>query len=172
MTERRGSRLDSFIRRLEAQQACLEMAVGLIADLPGPVLEFGLGNGRTYDHLRLMLPGREIFVFERAVAAHPDCTPDAAHLFLGDLRDTLPLALARLGPTAALIHIDIGTGDAAVNAAAATLLAPAVAGLSRPGAVVAADQRLQAPALVPMPPPPAVAPNRYFLYRVDPSGPG
>ena len=42
MTERRGSRLDSFIRRLEAQQACLEMAVGLIADLPGPVLEFGL----------------------------------------------------------------------------------------------------------------------------------
>ncbi len=164
MTEGRSSRLDSFIRRLEAQQACLELAVGLIADLPGPVLEFGLGNGRTYDHLRLLLPGREIFVFERAVAAHPDCTPDAAHL----LRDTLPLALARLGSTAALIHIDIGTGDAAVNAEAAALLAPAVAGLSRPGAVVAADQRLRAPALVPMPPPPAVAPDRYFLYRVDP----
>ncbi|MSO89057.1 MAG: hypothetical protein EXQ89_03695 [Rhodospirillaceae bacterium] len=160
------------MRRLEAQQACLELAAGVIADLPGPVLEIGLGNGRTYDHLRLLLPGREIFVFERAVAAHPDCTPDAAHLFLGDLRDTLPLARARLGSIAALVHIDIGTGDAAVNAQAAALIAPALAGLARLGAVVAADQRLQAPALVPMAPPPAVAPARYFLYRVDPCGPG
>ncbi|MGH6887075.1 MAG: class I SAM-dependent methyltransferase, partial [Geminicoccales bacterium] len=46
------SRLDSFIRRLEAQRACLDLAAARIADLPGPVLELGLGNGRTYDHLR------------------------------------------------------------------------------------------------------------------------
>ena len=57
------SRLDSFIRRLEAQRACLEYAAGQIRDLPGPVLELGLGNGRTYDHLRELLPEREIFVF-------------------------------------------------------------------------------------------------------------
>ena len=52
------SRLDSFIRRLQAQRACLEVAIARIADLPGPVLEFGLGNGRTYDHLRELLPTR------------------------------------------------------------------------------------------------------------------
>ena len=51
------SRLDSFIRRLEAQRACLALAAGRIGGLPGPVLELGLGNGRTYDHLRELLPG-------------------------------------------------------------------------------------------------------------------
>ena len=90
------SRLDSFIRRLEAQRACLEYAAGQIRDLPGPVLELGLGNGRTYDHLRELLPEREIFVFERAVNAHPDCIPDPAHLILGDVRATLPRARVRL----------------------------------------------------------------------------
>ena len=59
------SRLDSFIRRLEAQRACLGFVAGQIRDVAGPVLEFGLGNGRTYDHLRELLPERDIFVFER-----------------------------------------------------------------------------------------------------------
>ena len=105
------SRLDSFIRRLEAQRACLEYAAGQIRDLPGPVLELGLGNGRTYDHLRELLPEREIFVFERAVNAHPDCIPDPAHLILGEVRATLPQARPRLPGPAALAHLDIGTGD-------------------------------------------------------------
>ncbi len=65
------SRLDSFIRRLEAQRRCLEMGARHIAALPGPVLELGLGHGRTYDHLRQILPAREIYVFERALAAAP-----------------------------------------------------------------------------------------------------
>ena len=69
------SRLDSFIRRVTAQRDCLNAAAVLVRDLPGPVLEFGLGNGRTYDHLRSLLPDRQIFVFERQVAAHPDCIP-------------------------------------------------------------------------------------------------
>src|SRR3970282_2004657 len=87
------SRLDSFIRRLKAQRACIDAAVEMIAALEAPVFELGLGNGRTYDHLRDRLEGREIFVFERCLAAHPACIPDAAHLFLGDIHDTLPAAL-------------------------------------------------------------------------------
>jgi hypothetical protein len=86
------SRLDSAIRRLQAQRACLDHVCGLIADLPGPVLEVGLGNGRTYDHLRQSLPGRPIYAFDRQVAAHPDCVPAAPFLLLGDFRDTLPAA--------------------------------------------------------------------------------
>ena len=54
------SRLDSFIRRLVAQRACLDHAAQLIGGLDGAVLELGLGNGRTYDHLRSLFPGREI----------------------------------------------------------------------------------------------------------------
>jgi hypothetical protein len=159
------SRLDSFIRRLEAQRACLGLAAAAIRDLSGPVLELGLGNGRTYDHLRELLPEREIFVFERQLAAHPDCVPDAAHLILGDIATTLPAARTRLPEPAALAHSDIGTGDAGRNALLAAWLASALPALLAPGAWVIADQPLETSALAPLPPPAGVAPERYFLYR-------
>jgi hypothetical protein len=159
------SRLDSFIRRLEAQRACLEHAAGQIRDLPGPVLELGLGNGRTYDHLRELLPERDIFVFERAVNAHPDCIPDPEHLILGDVRATLPRARARLSGPAALAHLDVGTGHAARNAELAAWLSEALPPLLAAGAWVVSDQALRAPALSVQPPPTGIAPERYFLYH-------
>src|SRR5713101_3249826 len=107
------SRLDSFIRRLEAQRACLDRAAELIGGLDGVVLELGLGNGRTYDHLRALFPHREIYVCERRVAAHPDCVPPPERLILGDMRVTLTAARDRLGGRVALAHLDVGTGDAA-----------------------------------------------------------
>ena len=161
------SRLDSFIRRLEAQRACLELAAARIAGLRGPVLELGLGNGRTYDHLRALLPEREIFVFEREVNAHPDCVPDAAHLILGDVRATLPQAHRRLPGRAALAHSDVGTGEAARNTELAAWLAGVLPALLAAGAWVVSDQALRAPALVPQAPPSGIAPDRYFLYRVE-----
>ena len=57
------SRLDSVIRRLCAQRDCLEAALETISGRPGHILEFGLGNGRTFDHLRQLAGDREIFVF-------------------------------------------------------------------------------------------------------------
>ena len=159
------SRLDSFIRRLEAQRACLEYAARQIRDLPGPVLELGLGNGRTYDHLRELLPEREIFVFERAVNAHPDCIPDPAHLILGDVRATLPRTHARLTGPAALAHLDVGTGDAARNAELAAWLSDALPPLLAPGAWVVSDQTLRAQGLIGQPLPAGIAPRRYFIYH-------
>ena len=158
------TRLESAIRRLTAQLACLDLAVSLIERTPGPVLELGLGNGRTYDHLRQRLPTREIFVFERTVAAHPDCVPDTDHLILGDFRTTLPAAAARL-PRAALIHADIGSGDAAATRALAVFLGPAIARLIAGGGIVASDQELSAERLDALPLPDAVTTGRYFLYR-------
>ncbi len=106
------SRLDSFIRRMMAQRACLDRAADLVKGVPGPVLELGLGNGRTYDHMRELMPKREIYVFEREVAAHSDCVPPSDYLILGDARETLPMMWDRLPHSAALAHIDMGTGDA------------------------------------------------------------
>lgn len=159
------SRLDSFIRRLLAQRACLDRAVELVADQPGPVIELGLGNGRTFDHLRARLPGREIFVFERRPDAHPDCTPDTAHLIVGDLEVTLPGALARLPARPVLVHSDIGTGDPARNARVAAWLGRTLPPLLAPMAVVVSDQALSAADLQALPLPPEVAEGRYFLYR-------
>ena len=90
---------------MEAQRACLNFAADVLGAVPGPVLELGLGNGRTYDHLRDLFPERRIFVFERKVQAHPDCIPPDDDLFLGDFRETLPSAMARMGEKLSLIHI-------------------------------------------------------------------
>jgi S-adenosyl-L-methionine methyltransferase len=160
------SRLDSFIRRLEAQRACLDRAAALIAALAGPVLEFGLGNGRTYDHLRTILPGRDIFVFERAVAAHPDCVPPADRLILGDVRDTLPASRDRFAGGAALAHIDIGTGETEASRAFAASVAQLIAPLLRPGAVVVSEPPLVLAGWRALELPAEVRPGRYHLYRV------
>ncbi|EWY42372.1 hypothetical protein N825_00025 [Skermanella stibiiresistens SB22] len=160
------SRLDSFIRRVSAQRDCLNAAAELIRDVPGPVLEFGLGNGRTYDHLRMLFPERLIYVFERQVAAHPDCVPPDECLLLGDLRETLDTAGEVIGAPAALAHIDIGSGDPAANAELAAFLAPRLRRLMAPGGVVVSDQDLGVPEWEALRPPPSVRPGRYFMARV------
>jgi len=159
------SRLDSAIRRLQAQRACLNTAADAIASVPGVVFELGLGNGRTYDHLRERCPAREIFVFERQVAAHPDCVPDAAHLYLGDVLETLPAAVERFAGGVALLHADIGTGDAVRNARLAEAIQPDLLRLLAPGAVAITDQQLPWTDADQIAPPDGVAPGRYFLYR-------
>jgi hypothetical protein len=159
------SRLDSFIRRLEAQRACLDMAAQMVRDLAGAVLELGLGNGRTYDHLRQLFPEREILVCERRVAAHPDCIPPAELLLLGDMRETLPAARGRLEGRVALAHLDPGTGDIDSNLALARELAPLIAPLLRAGGVLVSQPEIQSPDLVALALPSGVAPGRYHLYR-------
>jgi len=159
------SRLESAIRRLQAQVACLDHAATLIRDLPGPVLELGLGNGRTYDHLRERLPDREIFVFERLVAAHPDCIPDDAHLFLGNFTDTLPTAMARIGRPAALAHGDIGAGDPLTTEQRARAVGGPLRALMAVGGILVCDQPLDAGGLQALPLPGGVREGRYYIYR-------
>ena len=160
------SRLDSFIRRVSAQRDCLNHAAPMIAGLPGPVLELGLGNGRTYDHLRELFPDREIFVFERHLAAHIACVPDAAHLLMGDIADTLPAAAARFGRTAALAHCDMGTGEKASTEALAAFIGPAGDALMAPGGIVVSDQPYRVAGWKAVALPDGVAPGRYFISRV------
>lgn len=162
------SRLDSFIRRLEAQRACIDHAAAAIGEQGGMVLELGLGNGRTFDHLRERLPKHEIVVFEREVRAHPDCIPDEDHLVLGAIEDTLPAFAERHPRETIFVHSDIGTGDAERNRALAAWLARTLPPLLRPGAWIAADQALHETSLVAQPLPAGIADNRYFLYCYEP----
>lgn len=159
------SRLDSAIRRLTAQRACLAMAAALVAGRPGPILELGLGNGRTYDHLRGLLPDHAIYCFDRRVDAHPDCIPDDDHLFLGELDDTLPEAARRLGLSAVLVHVDIGSGDEAASRALGAWLAEHLPPLLAPQAVLLSDQPLPNPRWTVLDLPEGVEPGRYHAYR-------
>lgn len=161
------SRLDSFIRRLEAQRSCLAAAAAAIVDVPGPVLELGLGAGRSYDHLRELLPGRELYVFEREPTVGGALAPDPEHLVLGDFLETLPGALTRIGAPAALVHADIGSFSASSSRALAAAVAPLLDPLLRPGALVVGDQPMRAGRWAPVALPPGVAHERYHMYRVE-----
>jgi hypothetical protein len=160
------TRLDSVIRRLMAQRSLLDWAARDVANRPGLILELGLGNGRTYDHLRDRLPGREIHVFERAPAAHPDSTPPDEYLLLGDIFETLPAFTGRFGPgCAALIHADIGTGDDAENRRLAVRLGPLLAPLLREEGLIVGDRPFPLDGCVDISADAGVETGRYFVYR-------
>jgi S-adenosyl-L-methionine methyltransferase len=158
----RVSRLESFIRRMQAQRLTLDHACAAIADLPGPVLELGLGNGRTYHHLRERLPDRRIVAFDFKVSAQPDSVPSDGDLVIGDIRET---AQRFVGIGAALVHSDLGSGVDARDVETLRWLTGLVPLLLSHGGVAVCDQPLDDTMLQPLPLPDGVAEERYFLYR-------
>lgn len=159
------SRLDSFIRRLTAQKHLIEDAAGRISDLPGPVLELGLGNGRTFDHLRELLPDREIFAFDRDIKSHPSCVPEGDYMVLGEIRDTLAFCGPRIGAQAALIHCDLGSGDPTTDLATSSWLSPLIDMHVKAGGIVLSGLRLDLPHFVELDLPGGIRPGRYYLYQ-------
>ena len=158
------SRLDSMIRRLEAQRTCLESAIVRVETFPGPYLELGLGNGRTFDHLRQTAPDRDIFVFERKPAAHPDCTPDPEFLIEGDFTETLRPALKLIKSKAVLAHCDIGTGIKVADEELARQISRDLDALLASGAVILSDQPFKKSNWQPLSLPANVESGRYFMY--------
>jgi S-adenosyl-L-methionine methyltransferase len=159
------SRLDSMIARLTAQRLCLNHAVELIGPMPGVVFEVGLGNGRTFSHLHEQMPDREIYVFDRAINAHPDCRPGPQYTFLGEIEETLPQALARFSGGIAFVHADVGDGTSDYGQHMAEVMNSSLPGHLPPGAVVACDQRLSLPAASLLTIPGLADSERYFFYQ-------
>lgn len=160
------SRLDSAIRRLTSQKIALEWAARKAIRMNGVILELGLGNGRTYDHLREILPNREIYVFEREIAAHPDCIPEENFQFLGDFRDSLPRAKKRLGANSVLAHLDIGTGEKQASQQLAEQIGPLVLGLMKRESIIVSDQELTAWSHMRIDPPLNIPKDRIFIYNL------
>ena len=158
------SRLDAFIRRVLAQRACIDAVAAKKSDLSGPVLELGLGNGRTYDHLRTRFPKRDIFVFDREVAAQPDCIPPGHLLRMGDFRATVPAYLAERRESAVFIHADIGSFNKEASVRLAADLAPTLLRILAPGAYLACDQMIVQAGLEPLALPDGLEGGYYHLY--------
>jgi hypothetical protein len=159
------SRLDSAIRRLQAQRLCLNTAIAYVEELPGPFLELGLGNGRTYDHLREITPNRDIYVFERRPAAHPNSTPPAEFLIQGNFKETLEEASSQIRPLAALAHCDIGSGDPGIDRALAAQIGPAISRLLAEDAIVLSDQQFNCSDWIAIQLPDGISAGRYYMYR-------
>ena len=157
------SRLDSHIRRLTAQRDILNLIAPEIADRPGPIIELGLGNGRTYDHLRELFPNRHLLAFDRQVNCHSASLPPADRLVLGEISDT---AAGFADGSAALVHADIGTGDPDRDAIIQMWLPDLIARLLQTGGIAACGLPLDHPRLTPLPLPEGVKADRNFLYRL------
>ncbi|MEM9222459.1 MAG: class I SAM-dependent methyltransferase [Pseudomonadota bacterium] len=160
------SRLDSFIRRMSAQRELLDRAAELVAHRDGPIIDLGIGAGRTFDHLCALFPDRAVFAFDNFVQAAVTVLPPPERMVMGDIRDTLRFALPRLGARAALIHNDLGSADAVGNAAIAAWLAPGIEAVARPDAIVVTSFPLPFRSAVSHPLPSSVRPGRYHLMEL------
>jgi hypothetical protein len=156
------SRLESFIRRMTAQRLVLDMVCAEVENMQGPILELGLGNGRTYDHIRERLPGRRIIAFDRALGAHPSSVPPEGDLVIGEISVT---AAGFSGIGAALVHADIGTGIEALDLKTQEWLPGLAVSLLQPNGIVVSGLPLDHAALLALPLCDGVPADRYFLYR-------
>ena len=160
------SRLESFIRRMSAQRDVINhVSETLPLPAEGVILEIGLGNGRTFDHLREKFPSRRIIAFDRALGAHSSSMPEPGDLILGEIAQT---AEAYADGTAALAHADIGTGYDDKDAVTLTWLPDIVSRALAAGGIAISGLPLDHAALEPLPVPATVDSRRYFLYRRRP----
>ncbi len=155
------SRLDSMLRRLTAQRDGLNWAASRIADKDGDVLDMGLGNGRTYDHLREILPNRRIWVMDRVLQCHPDSTPPEQDFLQGEAEPMLE-RLAREGHKMAMAHYDFGRGIKEEDVAEAARLSPLIAQVMQPGGLLISGQPLVG--FDQIEGPETIAPDRYLFY--------
>ncbi len=160
----RDSRLEKLLFRLEAQRISLEWAFREIGGRPGIVFEMGLGHGRTYDHLRIHLPEREIYVLDREVDCFADCTPPENYLLLGDIEETLAAAATRFGGQVILAHADMGSYTQAHNIAISAKVSRCLPAVLSPNAIVLSDLPLDLAGARSLPHPPGAPRDTYYLY--------
>jgi len=156
------SRLDSMMRRLAAQRDGLEWGLKEVQGLDGDVVDMGLGNGRTYDHLREVASGRRIWVIDRILQCHPSCIPPEQDFLQGEAEEMLK-KLAASGAKIIMAHYDFGFGEKEKDVAEAARLSPMIADIMAPGGVLVSGQPLVGFSQVRGPE--TVSPDRYCFYR-------
>ncbi len=156
------SRLNSMMRRLAAQADGLEWGNTMVDSLSGDFLDMGLGNGRTYDHIREIAPNRRIWVIDRALNCHHSCVPPKEDFLQGEAEEMLR-KMAADGTKVALAHYDFGFGDKDKDVAEAARLSAFIKEIMLPGGVLVSGQPLVSFEQVRGPT--TVAPERYYFYR-------
>lgn len=144
------SYLDETIALVQTQIAVLDAATRSLEDRPGPAMDVGLGNGRTYSHLCEKMPDRKIFAFDTSLKAATASIPPADQLILGDIRETMAFALPRMKERAIFVHCDISTGDPTANLATEAWLSICLAPVTAVGAVAVSRLKLHPPFFEPL----------------------
>ena len=160
------SRLEDLTHRFLTQQVTLNRAIELIEDLEGIVVELGLGKGRSYDHLRERLPGRDIYVFDHELYCESELAPPPAFRVLGDITETLPDFCRRFAGQAALIHSDIGTRHREADMPLVNFVADHLAVLIRKDGVIASDRPMDGKEWAALPWVREMTRFPYYMYRM------
>lgn len=158
------SRLERNVLRLQSCVACLDYALAETAELGGVIFELGLGNGRSYHHLKLRRPGWDIYVFEFDVCPHPDSMPDPDHLIAGDILEKLPAMADRFAGQVTLVHADLGGADAEANARLAAAVAPHLRRAMHPEGLIVTSTPF--PGFAEVPTPEGAVAGKYFVQAV------
>lgn len=166
------SRLERMIARLATQRATLDWAASLVAHVEGPILEIGLGKGRTYSHLRRLFPDREIWAFDFDVHAPAHSRPPDSRIRLGDFRESLLTCWAEIEAPPALVHADIGTDSRKADGQLARFVGGIMAQRLAPGGCLLGDRDMGCAGLTRLAMPDVALPGRiaawpYFMYRRD-----
>ena len=156
------SRLESMRRRLTAQIDGINWAAAQITGMAGDVLEMGLGNGRTYDHLRQEMPDRRIWVIDRVLKPHPSCIPPAETFLEGEAEPMLKRLRAE-GRKMVLAHYDFGYGIKEKDVAEGAALSPHIAAVMSPGGLILSQQPLTGFRQIAGPN--TIDPERYLFYQ-------
>lgn len=156
------SRLESMRRRLTAQIDGINWAADQIKGVEGDVLEMGLGNGRSYDHLRQEIKGRRIWVIDRILECHPSCVPPEVDFLQGEAEDMLQ-RMADDGARVALAHYDFGFGVKELDVREGAKLSPFIAAVMVSGGLVLSQQPLVG--FDQISGPDTIDPERYLFYR-------
>jgi hypothetical protein len=138
------SRLEFHIAQKIAQRDAIDRAAEHVVGLDGAIVEFGLGQGRSYSHLVARFPGREVFCFDRQDATPPGWAPPADHLYLGELHDVLrdPALHDRFAGRVVVAHLDLARGDSP-DSRVHHFVVGQVHGWLRGGGFVLSDRPLQ-----------------------------
>ena len=99
------SRLEDIAQRFLTQLASLNRAVELIEPMEGIVIDLGLGKGRSFDHLRERLPGRDIYVFDHELSCEPEFAPSSEFRIFGEITKTLPAFCRQFAGQAVLVAL-------------------------------------------------------------------
>ncbi len=157
------SRLDSVIRRLTAQRDCLGWAVHHAP--AGPCLDIGLGNGRTYHHLREIAPGRDLWTIDRAMKAHPSSIPPPEFYLEGEAVEMIGVLAERIGRGLALVHYDLGIGVPEQDRPLADAVGAVLTQVLAPGALIVTNAKFADYPELPLPE--GVPEGRYFIQCAE-----
>ncbi len=161
--------LERTLMRIDTQIRLIDWAAGRLAEgaayVDGHVVELGLGNGRTYDHLRARLGDRRIIVLDREMKANPDRRPPDGDFIKGEIAATWRTLAASHPNAAALIHADLGDGTDRYDAVLEAWLGEACAALGAPGALILSSTRIMHPDIAPIEPPFTPLGGHYLVYQ-------